>query len=358
MHIYIDESGIFRKPASSTNVASCLAALVMPSSIKVKLIRDFLGISASWPKENGEVKGRLLDEDQVAETVALLRHYDVILEVNAIDLGLHTEQEITTFKSNSTNILFGWAKQDHPLRERLAQIAEAYQRTSNQLFIEAFLMLTLLPRVILHSVNYYARRTPQDLRSFHWVVDAKEVTPTEFERAWADVIFPSIAFQSKAEPFFKIEGGDYTYFDKFLTRDAEVLERIQPGTGMAKEDLAGVALKELLGRSFKFQDSRDQPGLQLVDIVANALQRAFNGRLQPSGWESIGSLMIAREKEIIPFIVLDDRHGVAGKPRKITSPFAPVLRTLERHAKSMFLDPEQEAYLQRKARTRKRVRHD
>src|SRR5689334_7630646 len=101
MHIYFDESGIFRKPANKTNVASCLAALVIPSSRKVRLIKDFLAMSSSWPKENGEVKGRLLDEDQIAETVALLRYYDVVLEVNAIDMGLHNEQDITTFKANT-----------------------------------------------------------------------------------------------------------------------------------------------------------------------------------------------------------------------------------------------------------------
>lgn len=355
MHIYIDESGIFRKPADKDNVASCLAALVIPSSTKVKLINEYLEISAEWPREKGEIKGRLLDEDQIAEIAALLQRYDALLEINAIDLGLHTEQEITEFKNNTANIMFGWAKQDHPLRERFTQIAEAYQRTSNQLFIEAFLMLTLVPRVILHSVNYYARRIPKELTSFHWIVDAKDITPTEFDKAWADVIFPSIEFQSKKEPFYKIEGGDYTYFDKFLNTDDEVLERIQPGTGMPKDEIAGLELKELLGRSFKFQDSKDKPGLQLVDIVANAIQRAFNGRLRQEGWEGIGSLMIGRKEEIIPFIVLEDRPGVRGVPRKIKSPFAPVLRVLERNTKSMFLNPEQEANLLRKSRIRKKL---
>ena len=106
MHIYIDESGIFRKPADKDNVASCLAALVIPSSNKVKLIKEFLGMSEDWPREKGEIKGRLLDEDHIAEVVALLQRYDALLEINAIDLGLHTEQEITEFKNNTANIMF------------------------------------------------------------------------------------------------------------------------------------------------------------------------------------------------------------------------------------------------------------
>ncbi|HEU0144138.1 MAG TPA: DUF3800 domain-containing protein [Nitrososphaera sp.] len=316
MHIYIDESGIFRNPSNQQNIASCLAALVIPSSKKVKLLEEFSVISKSWPKDQGEIKGKLLDENQIRKTVELLQRYDALVEINAIDLGMHTEQDITSFKNNSTNIMFGWATPNHPLKERLIEIAEAYKRTSNQLFVEEFLMLTLIPRIILHSVNYYARRIPKELTSFHWVIDAKEIILTEFERAWSDVIFPSIEFQSKTEPFFKIEGGDYTYFDKFLTRDDKVLDKLVPGASLPKEEIAGLKLEELLGRSFKFQDSKDKLGLQLADIIANAIQRAFNGRLRQDGWEKIGTLMISRDEQIIPFILLEDKHGFRGEKRK------------------------------------------
>ena len=354
MHIYFDESGIFRRPANRTNVASCLAALVIPSSVKVKLIRDFQEMSASWPKENGEVKGRLLDEEHIAETASLLRHYDTLLEVNAIDLGMHTEQQITAVKTGTTNIMFGWVTPGHPLEARLLEIAETFRRTSNQLFVEEFLMLTLIPRVIQNAITYYARRIPKELSSFHWTIDAKETTLTQFESAWSDAIFPSIAFQSQTEPFFKVQGGDYSYLDKFFDRSDEVLERIQPGTGMQKEELAGLSLKELLGSSFKFQDSKDKPGLQLVDIMVNALQRAFNGRLRQEGWEGIGSLFVRRTEQIIPFILMEARHGVHGTPRRVNSPFAPVIDALTEHTKPMWLDPAGEAYLLRKMRVRKK----
>jgi hypothetical protein len=348
MHIYIDESGIFRKPLNKTNVASCLAALVIPSSAKVKLIKDFVELSSSWPRENGEVKGRLLDEDQIATTVELLRWYDALLEVNAIDLGIHTEAEITRIKTNMANIMFGWATPGHPLRERFLEIANAYQRTSNQLFVEAFLMQTLLPRVIQNAINYYARRIPKELASFHWVVDAKETTLTQFESAWSDAIFPSVAFQSQSEPFTDIPGGDYSYLERFINRTDEVVEGIERKTGLPRDEIAGLSLKELLGKSFKFQDSKDKPGLQLVDIVVNALQRAFNGRLRQEGWEGIGSLMIERPLQVVPFILMENRHGIGGTPRRINSPFAPVVDVLNRRAKPMRLDPAQEAYLFRK----------
>jgi len=52
---------------------------------------------------------------------------------------------------------------------------------------------------------------------------------------------------------------------------------------------------KLLGDSFKFQDSKEKLGLQLADVFANAMPRAFNGRLGETGWKHIGSLIVALE---------------------------------------------------------------
>src|SRR5438105_2010509 len=98
MHIYIDESGIFNNPANKSNVASCVVALVIPSTRKVKLFKEFKALTSNWVGSGDEVKGRNLGEVQIASVVALLQRYDVILEITAIDLGLHTQDEITAFK--------------------------------------------------------------------------------------------------------------------------------------------------------------------------------------------------------------------------------------------------------------------
>ena len=90
MHIYIDESGIFSNPNSKPNVASVVVALTVPSTYKVKLFREFSKLSEGLPTKDGEVKGRLLDEAQVASVVSLLAKYDCLVEINSIDIALHT----------------------------------------------------------------------------------------------------------------------------------------------------------------------------------------------------------------------------------------------------------------------------
>jgi hypothetical protein len=358
MHIYIDESGIFSKPANKDNIASCVVALVIPSSLKVKLFKEFQTLTAAWPKEDGEVKGKLLNENQISQVISLLQQYDVLLEINAVDLGLHTEDEITSFREGLARRVFGWATPEHPLRIRFIQIGEAYLRTSNQLFVQAFLLVTLIPRVLHHAITYYSRRIPKELKSFHWIIDAKDKIVTQFESAWFDLIFPSVEFQSKQKPFLQIEGGDYSYLEKYLNYDDDILERLEEGSSLKKDEIAAIELKRVLGDSFKFQDSKDKIGLQLADILANAVQRAFNGKLGKNGWENIGSLMILRDEQIIPFIVLeeDDSDGnVFGKPRKIQSPFAPMIEIVTKNAKTMWLDTEQEEYLIRRARRRQSI---
>jgi uncharacterized protein DUF3800 len=354
VHIYIDESGIFSNPANRQNVASCVAALVIPSSRKVQLLRDFENVSIGWPNENGEIKGRLLDEDHIGRVVALLQKYDVLLEITAIDLGVHTDQEITKFKTDIADIVSAWVGPQHPLKTRTLEIAEAYRQTSNQLFVEFHLLLTLIPRLIQNAITYYARRTPKELKSFHWVIDAKDTAVTAFERAWSDLLFPSVAYQTQLKPWVEIEGGDYSYFEDLFHFDETVISRLEQGSRLPREEIAPVALQKLLGKSFKFEDSKAKLGLQLADILANAMQRAFNGRLSEEGWKQVGSLMVTRDEQLIRFVLLEARPGVEGAPRRIKSPFAHVIDKLSTVAKPMFLNPEEEAYLLRRSRACKR----
>lgn len=351
MHIYIDESGIFRPEKNSR--ASCVAALVIPSSKKVRLLNDYRQLSASWPTEKGEVKGRLLTENQIAQVVSLLQKNDVLLEVNAIDSGLQTEDELLQLKKNMTNILHGWIIPGHPLEEEITQIAKAYEETSLQLFIQAFLMQTLIYRVIQHSISYYARRIPKELGVFLWVVDGKDKNISEFEKAWSTVIFPSVAYQSEVKPFDLLEGGDYSYLERYYSANPEALAKAR--AKVENPDEIGIfRLKELLGKSFRFLESKDQPGLQLVDILASAVCRAFNGNLQKDGWGEIGTLMVQRPLQSIPFILPQDGQGVFGTPKKIVHPFSPVVEALTINNKPMLLDPLSEARLMKKNRKKKK----
>jgi hypothetical protein len=49
-------------------------------------------------QENGEVKGRLLNEKQVDKVVTLLVRNEALFEITALDLGLHQENTVREYQ--------------------------------------------------------------------------------------------------------------------------------------------------------------------------------------------------------------------------------------------------------------------
>ena len=192
MHIYIDESGIFSNPNSKANVASVVAALTLPSAYKAQVFKEFKKLSAEWPNEGGEIKGKLLGESEIASAVLLLQKYDCLVEANVIDLGIHTEEELVEFQKGMCEVIAGWATEDRSeeFKKQVAEISAALQKPKSPLFVESFLLTVLIPRLLNIATNYYARRLPKELGNYHWVIDAKEKYVTDFELAWYTTIFP------------------------------------------------------------------------------------------------------------------------------------------------------------------------
>jgi CRISPR/Cas system-associated protein endoribonuclease Cas2 len=56
-----------------------------------RIVKKYEKLRKDLPKENGEVKGRLLTEKQVERIVTLLARNEAVFEVTALDLGLHKE---------------------------------------------------------------------------------------------------------------------------------------------------------------------------------------------------------------------------------------------------------------------------
>lgn len=337
MYIYIDESGIFRNPANRDNIASCVSALVIPSSHRRTLFKKFKRLLSKWPPPaNGrEIKGSELNEAQIAQVVSLLQRYEVVLETVSIDLGLHTEQEITDFKTMQADKLVADLTAEHQpsLIEQAHEQRVYILRMSNQLFVQAFLMWLLIPRFFQKLLLYYSVRIPRELGQFHWVIDAKDKQVTEFERSWSTVIYPVIYSHSLKEPLRMVEGGDYSYFEKYRDDDEERLKAIREENDL-DDDFDMLSTKKIFGDNLSFDSSYGNLGLQLVDILVNATQRALNGRLQQTGWENIGTLMLAQKHGPVRLIKFNV-DGDELESRTFRTPFLNVLTVFKRTAKAI-----------------------
>src|SRR3546814_2704556 len=97
MYNFIDESGIFAHAADSHSV-SVVGALVVPEERLPAIERRYAALRQHLPKQNGEVKGRLLSELQVDSVVSLLIKNEALFEATAVDMGLHTGADIRAHK--------------------------------------------------------------------------------------------------------------------------------------------------------------------------------------------------------------------------------------------------------------------
>ena len=292
MKIYIDESGVFTKGIS------CTGALVIPDGYYPSILKRYLRLRNTLPLTNGEVKGKTLNEKQVAKVIEMLRRSDVLFEVSAINMDIEDEERIKNHRDvQAQKIIEGLTDKHHEnawkfgnrLREQLLNIPPP-------LYAQFVLFTGLMERVFQHSTLYYCQRQPKELGSFGWVIDAKDKNYiTNAEEWWRSCIKPFLQSRSLDAPLRMLEGADYSYFKKLEGPIPEYLphHRGDPDTG--------ADLNKVFG-DISFKAGVDY-GLELVDILTNTVRRALAGNLQSDGWQDIGSLIIlAKDERRIRFL--------------------------------------------------------
>jgi len=97
MRIFIDESGSFT--GFHAGSVGAVGALAIPDGKQAFIEKKYAKIRRRLPRLKGEVKGRLLNEKQVAEIVSLIARNAAIFEVTILDLGLHTAEGVAAYKN-------------------------------------------------------------------------------------------------------------------------------------------------------------------------------------------------------------------------------------------------------------------
>jgi len=293
MHIYLDESGPF--VGYQTGSIGVVGALVIPDGNVRRLRRKFARIRPSLLKEGNEVKGRLLEEHDVNRVVRLLATREVIFEVTALDLGLHTEVGVLAFRQKlATETRAKLSAFPEPLRARVVEAVNYLDTMSPQLFLQALTTFELIHRVISHTILYLSQRRPYELSSFAWVVDGKNrAKVTNWENWLKFYARGALISLSQRNPVPMPNPSspclfDYTFLDVFMTKQATGEKSLDTG---------------LLLQNFSFKSDTEM-GLEFVDVLTNAIRRLLTGKLQRDGWIDMHRLMIHRADETyIKFIL-------------------------------------------------------
>ena len=346
MRICIDEAGPFVPPASQQSSYDLVLALVIPSSSEAELFYEFLRLRDSWPgPQQVEIKGSKLDEGQAAQVIDLLAQFDVLVHFVAVDTAMHGAAVVDDFKSRQAQrITAHITREHHPeMVHQLAQLERAMNSMPNQLFVQAQVTMDLMFKTVCDATLYYVQRDPTELGDIAWDVDRKGRTLTQMEEMWSTLILPMSESHFMREPIIFLKEGDYSHFTRKyetnLADDPEMARHLAwtyqtYGKAMIEEQEkeSVINARLLLTEQLRFLDSTDSLGLQLADMLAATLRRAFNSRLQRSGWERFGRLVV-HDPEPGWFKALGGQRTHSTFPQRVVE----VWEALNRHSKPMLL---------------------
>ena len=297
MHIFIDESGTFTQ-GQNADAVSVVGALIIPEARLARVEEKYAVLRRTLPKEKGEVKGRLLAEADVARVVAMLLRYEVLFEVAAIDLAVHRPEDIVSHQMTQAEGITHNLTEQHSMKTRrhFQDLRTRLERMAPQLYTQAVVTFATVRTIIEHSTIFYAQRHPKELGAFYWVIDGKDRAGiTDWEEWWSGVVAMHLQWQSFSNPVANLEGADYSHFARFRGKVSDGLKPNFKGEEYGVD--GGMVTREHFRCS-----SQPEPGLEMVDILTNAVRRAMTGRLKKPGWGDIRRLMIHRRNE--PYIQL------------------------------------------------------
>jgi hypothetical protein len=328
MHIFIDESGGFQCTEKSA-APSCVGAVVIPGRYLREIEDGFRKLSEDWPRENGEVKGKLLQESHIAQLCEFLEPHAVLFECSVMDMACISEAEISYHRSMQADGMTKNLTPEHhqSLIAEVRRLRGVLEATPLQLYSQLVTLTHVVWRTLEHGMLYYCQRLPGELARFRWVVDAKsDHSITPHEDWWRLCVKPMLQSQSIQDPLTMLKGGDYSAFRRNFPSKGipDYLREHIPCHERSTGDLGAV-----FGREMEFGDSRQHVGLQIADALTNCLRRALIGNIQPDGWRHVRKLMIYQRAGSVRFISM----AVGGPVHE--RPYALVATQLARGERSM-----------------------
>lgn len=313
MHIFLDESGTFALPAPGAFSPNIVGTLVVPDFKLATLEQRYSRLRHGLPKDAGEVKGRLLNEVQVGQVVDLLRKNSGLFFAHVIEMGLEDEASIRAHQAGAAEGMTRHLTDRHfdSLKADVWTRRRQLEEMSLPLYVQYTLMSELLADVLRDASLYWAQRRMPEILSFRWMVDGKGRDGQTKSEEWWDIV-KGASVQSKLarKPLIALEGLDYSAFDRKFRGPTPPFLR---DTIVPHDEF--LSLNLMLDEFFTFS-SRNDLGLELVDILSNATRRALKGNLSATGWNGIPGLMVHQRGEYLKMRTLRPAQIDAEVPYK------------------------------------------
>ena len=285
MKFFIDEAGVFVIPKNKKWAISCVGALCLPEQFLDSIFDGFEKLKKKW-KKKGEVKGRKLNELEISELIDFLSQYNIMFEVSAIDMKMHSEKSLTKHRLIQAEKITENITREHqePLIQALLKMQDEFKNLSNQLYCQEVCTFELLYNIVQKATLYYSQRLPVELSNFSWEIDAKNEKITPYEELWSKFLMPALQSKSFRNPFIQLKdkSADYRYFDKFCDVASSPPRHLKDAIGEV-DPFYFININKIYGKNISFQQSHENTGIQLADILTTTVRRAMNGNLNKIG---------------------------------------------------------------------------
>jgi len=330
VHFFIDEAGTFQSKSTSGPAVSCVGVVTVPSQLLDQFEDVVARLTRDWPRtETGELKGRLLGEEHIEALCIALVPLQVLLEVAVADLTGCPEADIKAHQADqAARLTVSLTERHHPnLVQQVWQLRWAMEGLAPQLYVQSLALTGVIWRALGHGQLYFCQRRAGELSRFVWRIDAKEEGKiTAYEDLWVKTLFPFLQSTSLREPLIQLRGGDYSAYRRNFPK-IPVPEYLREQHGGPIKEPFGHDLRAVF-RDMEFQASHRSMGLQVADVLTNAVRRALTGRLRREGWEPLQLLMIHTAAGAIRPQTLKNDGGVV-------SGYAHVIRRLNAGGRDM-----------------------
>lgn len=332
MNIYIDEAGVFVKPTQNKCAVSAVGALILPEDKTRIIFSKFEALKSKWDLKDTEVKGSQLNEFQVNSVIEILQKYNVMFEVVAIDMNIQIEDDMTTHKLDRAQKMISCITDEfnETLIKNLYKTKDEIESLPNQLYIQTSLIIELLIQVFQKTMLNFSLKKPQELGLFKWIVDAKDVNITTSEKIWKTLILPLAQSRSFDEPLLMIKEGDYSHFFKNRKRGDIPNYLIQHISDKDPNDFFDL---NSVYSNRKFENSKNNFGVQLADILITSIRRSMNGNLQKDGWKNFGNIIVMGRNQSITLMNMSNNSDL--KKYEIDPPYFEVIKYLDKTSKSI-----------------------
>ena len=298
MYIFLDESGSFVN-APNQNAWNVIVAYMMPERDLSRIQRAVADLHvAAGALQRDEIKLKEIKEADYFNFLDHLNQLHGIFFAVATDAGLNGIGQIEAHREIQAEEIVRHVDvmQHETGRQALRNLSDRVRRLSPQLYIQLKCQVVLIDTVIRDGTLYFVQQFPEELGKFHWRIDQKNSTKTEYEEAFEMLTPAWLQTFSLRTPLIMLDDADYNAFNRFEYPEDKAPTYLKTAYGIDIGSAGGINVGLLMREDLKFVDSKEDHGIQVADLLAAGVRRCLRAQFNDNqrAAQLLGGLMLQR----------------------------------------------------------------